>query len=203
MPEAPAWLPNPDRRVRGEAMERRILAAGRTTLRRYSYERTRVDDIVEQAGISHGAFYLYFRNKEDLLHRMAVECAAKLRELTADLDAMPKPAEPEAFRAWIAAFVATYYDDGPVIRTWLDNRDADPLMQSLANQSLGPLTKALARAVDPATAEAVGHDIAGLSMLALLERLSSYFADIDIDAVTETANRLLVAATAAPERAGT
>lgn len=199
MPDAPAWLPNPDRPVRGEAMMRRILAAGRTTLRRYGYERARVDDIVEAACISHGAFYLYFRSKEDLLHRMAIECAAKLRQLTLDLNAMPRPVEPDNFRAWVAAWVAVYYDEGPVIRVWLDNRDADPLMQSLANEALGPLTQALARVVDPQTAQAVGDDIAGLSMLALLERLSSYFADIDIDVVTKTASRLLFAATIAPE----
>lgn len=177
------------------------MTAGRTTLRRYSYERARVDDIVEEAGISHGAFYLYFRNKEDLLHRMAVECAATLRHLTAELDAMPRPVQPEVFRAWVEAFVEAYHDDGPVIRVWLDNRDADPLMQSLANESLGPLTRALAAVVDPHTSQVVGADIAGLSMLALLERLSSYFVDIDLDAVTDTASRLMYAATAPAEPA--
>jgi AcrR family transcriptional regulator len=176
-------------------MVRRILEAGRTTFRRYSYEGARVDDIVEQAGISHGAFYLYFRNKEDLLHRMAVECGARLRALTADLESLPRPVQFDDLRDWVGRFVVAYHDDGPVIRVWLDNRDADPLMQSLANYTLGPLTDALARLVAPETAAAVGDPMAGLSMLSLLERLCSYFADAGHDLVIETASPLLFAAT--------
>jgi AcrR family transcriptional regulator len=215
MPELPAWLPavsddeggtGSARRVRGDEMVRKILDAGRVTFRANSYEGARVDDIVHAAGISHGAFYLYFRNKEDLLRRMAVECAARLQQLAGDLDAMPRPIQPEPFAAWIDAFVSLYHDDGPVIRVWLDNRDMDPLMQALANDSLGPLTRALAAIVDPATAEEVGSPIAGLAMLSMLERFSSYFATIDPTVVTGTTTRLLfattVGATSAPS-AGT
>ena len=195
MPETPAWLPDSSRRGRSEEMVRRILDAGRATFRTLSYEGARVDDIVKEAGISHGAFYLYFRNKEDLLHRVAVECAAALRELAADLEAMPRPITEPAFREWIDRFVATYHADGPVIRVWMDNKDADPLMQALANDALGPLTQALAHVVDAETAERAGDQLAGLAMLSLLERLSSYFVTIDPHAVSLTSTRLLFAAT--------
>jgi AcrR family transcriptional regulator len=205
----PAWLPSSDRaadgaagrprRIRGEDMERRILEAGRVTFRKYSYEGARVDDIVERAGVSHGAFYRYFRNKEDLLHRMAVECGARLRLLTAELNAMPRPVDRDEFGEWVSRFVAAYHEDGPVIRVWMDNRDADPLMQALASDSLGPLARALAAVVDPDTVTAVGESMAGLGMLALLERLNSYFADMDHDVVATPATRLLFAATVHPE----
>ena len=122
----------------------RILEAGRACFRIYGYSGARVDDIVEIAGISHGAFYLYFRNKEELLHRMAVDCAERLRELTAELAGLARPLTRDALNQWVANFVAVYHEDGPVIRVWLDNRDPDPLMQSLANDSLGPLAAALA-----------------------------------------------------------
>jgi AcrR family transcriptional regulator len=209
MPDLPAWLPSTPatevtslsgaRRARGEEMERRILDAGRVTFRKYGHERARVDDIVEQAGVSHGAFYRYFRNKEDLLHRMAVECAARLRVLTAELDSMRRPVDQEEFGGWIKRFGAAYQDDGPVIRVWMDNRDTDPLMQALANDSLGPLAAALARLADPAISAAAGEAMTGLGMLSLLERLNSYFADIDHDAVTATATRLLFGATVHPD----
>jgi AcrR family transcriptional regulator len=180
-------------------MERRILEAGRVTFRRYSYEGTRVDDIVEQAGVSHGAFYRYFRNKEDLLHRMAVECGARLTLLTDELVAMPRPVDRDEFGDWVTRFVAAYHEDGPVIRVWMDNRDADPLMQALANESLGPLARALAGLVEPGTAAVVGESMTGVGMLAMLERLNSYFADIDHGLVATTATRLLFAATVHPE----
>lgn len=201
MAELPTWLPNDGTSGQAETTPQRIMAAGRTTFRTYSYDRARVDDIVALAGISHGAFYRYFRNKEDLLRAMAVECATKLQALTAELEAMPRPVTREAIRAWIEKFVGIYHDDGPVIRVWLDNRDVDPLMQALANDALGPLTSALAGVVDAPTAAAIGAEFAGFGMLSLLERLSSYFVDIDPALVTETATRLMFAATVAAEPA--
>jgi AcrR family transcriptional regulator len=176
-------------------MERRILEAGRITFRKYSYEGARVDDIVEHAGVSHGAFYRYFRNKEDLLHRMAVDCGARLAVLTAELTSMRRPVDRDEFADWVTRFVAAYHEDGPVIRVWMDNRDADPLMQALASDSLGPLARALAGLVDPETASAVGESMTGVGMLAMLERLNSYFADLDHGLVAATATRLLFAAT--------
>ena len=205
MPDAPAWMPSPEatdngvRRTRGEEMERRIVEAARITFRRLSYEAARVDDIVEQAGVAHGAFYRYFRNKEDLLHRLAVECASRVQALTADLEAMPRPIQAGDLARWVGQFGAVYREDGPVIRVWMDNRDSDPLMQALASDSLGPLAAALASLVEPATAAAVGAETAGLGMLALLERLNSYFAAANHDAVAATASRLLFAATVHPD----
>jgi AcrR family transcriptional regulator len=197
MPDAPAWLPQ--RRVRGEDTLRRILDAGRECFARLGYARARVDDIVEVAGVSHGSFYVYFRNKEDLLHRLAVECGAVLRELTAELEAMPRPIDREALRDWVARFVAAYQLDGPVIQIWLDNRDADPLMQELANSSLGPLSDALGRMVAPELADALDPGLAGVGLLSLLERLSSYLRDAPQDLAAQTAAHLIYATTLASD----
>ena len=38
------------------------------------FHAARVDDIVRSARTSHGTFYLYFTNKEDLLRALATEC---------------------------------------------------------------------------------------------------------------------------------
>lgn len=175
----------------------RIVDAGRTCFRTYGYSGTRVDDIVAVAGISHGAFYLYFRNKEELLHRMAVDSADHVRQLTAELSELPRPVDRDLLEAWVAKFVAIYHDDGPVIRVWLDNRDPDPLMQSLANDSLGPLAAALADLVDPGLVAAMDQRLTGLGLLSLLERLSSYLRDVPQDLAAATAAQLMFA-TAVP-----
>ena len=173
---------------------RRILEAGRECFRRYGYPAARIDDIVAIAGTSHGAFYLYFRNKEDLLHRLAVECGVRLRELAAELEALPRPLDADQLEQWVAGFVALYQQDGPVIRIWLDNRDADPLMQALANESLGPISRALADVIDPSLE--LDTRMAGLGLLAMLERLSSYLRDDVPEALaTATAARLIFATT--------
>jgi AcrR family transcriptional regulator len=202
VPDSPAWIPPADAdarapRSRAEETVQRILEAGRSCFRIYGYTGSRVDDIVEVAGISHGAFYVYFRNKEELLHRMAVECADHVRMLTAELSGLPRPLKRDALEAWVARFVAIYHDDGPVIRVWLDNRDPDPLMQSLANDSLGPLAAALADLVDPGLAAAMDERLTGLGLLSLLERLSSYLRDVPQDLAAATATQLMFA-TAVP-----
>jgi AcrR family transcriptional regulator len=202
MAQPPAWLPARDRdapragRGRGEDTLRRILAAGRECFRTYGYAAARIDDIVAVAGTSHGAFYLYFRNKEDLLHRLAVGCAERLRELTAALVALPRPIVAADLESWVADFVAAYHDDGPVIRVWLDNRDPDPLMQALASEALGPLASALAAIIDPSLSSRLDDRVAGLGMLAMLERLSSYLRDdVPVDVAVATAARLIFATT--------
>ena len=172
----------------------RILDAARTCFRIYGYSGSRVDDIVEVAGISHGAFYLYFRNKEELLHRMAVECAERMRQLTAELTGLYRPLDRQRLEDWVAKFVAIYHDDGPVIRVWLDNRDPDPLMQALGNDSLGPLAAALADLVDPGLVAATDERLTGLGLLSLLERLSSYLRDVPQDLAAATAAQLMFAA---------
>ena len=94
----------------------------------------------------------------------------------------------------MAGFVALYQQDGPVIRIWLDNRDADPLMQALANESLGPISRALADVIDPSLE--LDTRMAGLGLLAMLERLSSYLRDDVPEALaTATAARLIFATT--------
>ncbi|HVY10466.1 MAG TPA: TetR/AcrR family transcriptional regulator [Mycobacteriales bacterium] len=206
MPEPPAWLPAIDAasvrgtRARGEDTDRRILDAGRECFRRYGYAAVRIDDIVELAGTSHGSFYLYFRNKEDLFRRLAVECSLRLRELTAALERLPRPLDAQSLEGWVAGFVAMYQQDGPVIRVWLDNRDSDPLMLSLANDALGPLAAALAAIIDPHLASRLDQRMAGLGLLSMLERLSSYLRDdVPEDVATATAARLIFATTVASD----
>jgi AcrR family transcriptional regulator len=205
VPEPPKWVaagaatPARVTRGRGEETVRRILEAGRECFRRYGYAAARIDDIVAVAGTSHGAFYLYFRNKDDLLRRLAVDCGAQLRELAVELDSLPRPVRQADLETWVARFVALYQQDGPVIRIWLDNRDADPLMQALANDSLGPLARALNSVIDPSLATNVDDGIAGLGLLSMLERLSSYLRDdVPEPEAIATAARLIFATTLSP-----
>lgn len=62
-------------RAQGKRTMQRLLDAGLEVFSTRGYHATRVDDIVRVARTSHGTFYLYFANKEDLLRALAVECA--------------------------------------------------------------------------------------------------------------------------------
>lgn len=61
---------------------REILAAARKVIGRFGFEGTTIDRVAEEAQIAKGTVYLYFTNKEDLLHNAVVE---GLRELTCEL----------------------------------------------------------------------------------------------------------------------
>ena len=50
--------------------KQRILEAASKHFQTASYARTRVDDICEMAGISKGAFYLYFQTKEEMMEEL-------------------------------------------------------------------------------------------------------------------------------------
>jgi len=71
-------------------------------------------------------------------------------------------------------------------------------MQALANDSLGPLAAALADVVEPGLAGRLDERMAGLGLLSMLERLSSYLRDdIPEQLATTTAARLIFATTVA------
>src|SRR6266581_233794 len=60
--------PAQDRELRAQGRQtvRRLLEAGLAEFDQRGFQAVRVDDIVRRARTSHGTFYLYFANKEDL-----------------------------------------------------------------------------------------------------------------------------------------
>ena len=65
VPGTPAQ--NRELRAQGRKTMRRLLDAGMRVFAERGFHAARVDDIVRAARTSHGTFYLYFANKEDLL----------------------------------------------------------------------------------------------------------------------------------------
>ena len=60
------------KRKKSEETRLRIIEAGRETFMRKGYHDTRVSEIIARTGLGHGTFWLYFRDKEELL-RVLVE----------------------------------------------------------------------------------------------------------------------------------
>src|SRR6476619_4944936 len=72
-------------RAQGRKTMRRLLDAGMRVFADRGFHAARVDDIVRAARTSHGTFYLYFTNKEDLLRALATECAQEMDALAGGL----------------------------------------------------------------------------------------------------------------------
>ncbi len=158
-------------RAQGRKTRRRLAEAGLRVFARRGYHQTRVDDIVRAARTSHGTFYLYFSNKEDLLRELAVECADAIEELAGRVPAVPPSPEGEAaLRGFLAEFLAVYAHYGVVIRAWMENQVADRQVDALGVHAFTHIARALAARMQEVGAAADEMTVA--SLMAMLERTS-------------------------------
>jgi AcrR family transcriptional regulator len=152
-------------RPRGEKTRQRLLDAGASVLPARGYHDTRVDDIVEAAGVSHGTFYRYFEHKDDFFRVLAESAATRMIEL---LDGLRPDADVDELRGWLRDWFTTYEGNGGVISTWQEmqtNEELAAFSQQVAASVLTRLVRVLERRGfgDP-TVDAI-------TFLALIERL--------------------------------
>jgi TetR/AcrR family transcriptional regulator, repressor for uid operon len=61
-------------------VKEKIVQAALTTFSKYGYDKTRMDDIAENAKISKGTLYLYFKSKEKLFYAISENSINELKE---------------------------------------------------------------------------------------------------------------------------
>ncbi len=61
--------------------ERRILDSAARLIEHYGYDKTTVDEIAKEAGVSKGAIYLHFKSKEDLFEALLMRESERIAEL--------------------------------------------------------------------------------------------------------------------------
>ncbi len=95
----------------------RLLEAGLAEFDERGFQAVRVDDIVRRARTSHGTFYLYFANKDDLFKALLRDALDDMGVIT---DAFPvvtrNDAGRTALRQWVHSFCETYAAHAAVIR---------------------------------------------------------------------------------------
>jgi AcrR family transcriptional regulator len=176
-PRARTGLPAQSRelRTRGKLTMRKLLAAGSDVFARKGYFATRVDDIVKVANISHGTFYLYFANKEDLFRALAGEVADDMRALAEDLG--PFRPGPEGFtelRDWISRLSDVYEAHGPVIRAWTEAEIGGSEVGRLGTDVLSQFTRVFSQRISDLAPPDLDVAVASLALVAMLERLNYY-----------------------------
>jgi AcrR family transcriptional regulator len=165
------------------------------------FHAARVDDIVRAARTSHGTFYLYFTNKEDLLRALATECGLEMSALAETLGPVGRGEAGYAeLRAFLGRFFATYRRYGPVIRAWMEGHVEDRAVSALGVRSFTEIATALGRRMSEAGAAADDASISAL--MALLERFAYFLVsrrlefdgDTTLDTVTHIVHRGFFAA---------
>jgi AcrR family transcriptional regulator len=169
-------------RSQGKQTMAKLLDAGLEVLTERGYHAARVDDIVRMADTSHGTFYLYFANKEDLFRALATECAEEMTTLAATLGPItPDAAGREELARWLAQFVATYRRYGAVVRAWMEDQVVDQALVRVGLKAFATINENLRRRLDEADPAHLGdHDAATAAMLAMVERLAYFTSSRDL-----------------------
>lgn len=161
---------------------RKLLDAGIQVFARRGYHAARVDDIVKAARTSHGTFYLYFANKEDLFQALVADVAEELAALRDSLGPVtPDDAGLAKLRAWLDRFAAMYEHYGPIIRTWTEAEVGTSDVGRLGTDVIGELAGALTEATTGGAAE-LDPTIASMALIAMVERLNYFVLSGQIDA---------------------
>lgn len=150
----------------------KLLDAGREIVAKQGSQSARIDDVVAQAGLSHGTFYLYFTDKDDLLRALAEECVSEVVDLAASLGPVDRgEAGLAELRAWVGQFVAIYRRWGAVIRVFMEQRNIDRRLMKRGAGAFGQIRSSLVeRLEDNGAAER--SELAAAALLAMVERYS-------------------------------
>jgi AcrR family transcriptional regulator len=198
-PDRTPGLPASERELRSQGKQTmaKLLDAGLLVLTQRGYHAARVDDVVRVAEMSHGTFYLYFANKEDLFRALASECAAEMTALAGALGPItPDAAGREELAQWLRRFVETYRRYGAVIRGWAEQQVVDRELVRLGLKAFAAINTALVERVQEANPRHL-HDAtqATAAMIAMVERLAYFSSSRDLgfddDAVVETLTAML------------
>jgi AcrR family transcriptional regulator len=181
-------------RPQGRKTMRRLLDAGMRVFGERGFHTARVDDIVRAARTSHGTFYLYFSNKEDLLRALAVECAREMDALADGLGPItPDDDGAVELRRFLSGFLTTYRRYGPIIRAWMEGNVEDRAVSLLGVRAFTDIATELGRRMRESGAP--GDDASVAALMAMLERVAYFLVsrrlEFDADRMLDTLTPLV------------
>jgi AcrR family transcriptional regulator len=193
---APAGTPAAARELRAQGRKtmRKLLDAGMRVFAERGYHAARVDDIVRAARTSHGTFYLYFANKEELLRALAIQCAQEMGALAGGLGVVTgDEAGAAELRRFLETFFSTYARFGPVLRAWMEGNVEDRETSRLGVVAFTDIATALGERMRDAGANGDAASVSAL--MALLERFAYFLVsrqlEFDSDVLFDTVTRIV------------
>ena len=160
-----------------------LLHVGQDVIVSRGYHGTRVDDVVAAADVSHGAFYRYFDNKDDLVRIVAVRA---LQAVSAALADAPDLGDRAALRRWLRRYHTVHSAKGAMIRVWVEAVD-DPLRDDRAAVIDWGRWQMASRLGDRAFGD---DDVDGIILLAIVEAFGSQPREqVEIDAAVHVIER--------------
>src|SRR5215813_11266727 len=176
--------------AQGRQTVRRLLEAGLAEFDERGFQAVRVDDVVRRAKTSHGTFYLYFANKDDLFRTLLRDA---LRDMETITDEFPVVTSNDggraALRRWIESFTDTYAAHATVIRILSQAEIVGEQVYGDGLRLLFRLSEAIAQGMtvasagqhtDQPTKDSAQHaELTALACLMMLERIN-YLLSVDV-----------------------
>jgi AcrR family transcriptional regulator len=101
----------------GQKTVRKLLEAGLAEFDEKGFTAVRVDDVVSRAEISHGTFYLYFSNKDDLFKTLLQDALDDMKTVGDEFPVVTRNESGKtALRNWVHRFCDVYAAHASVIR---------------------------------------------------------------------------------------
>jgi len=160
-------------RSQGRQTMRNLLDAAMEAIDERGYHSTRVKDVVDIANTSHGTFYLYFSNKEDLIRALTIEATGEASSLYAVTEAGSSLdiESWDSLRQWIGDYSALWSRYAPLFRSWTDLASIDPVVGDQNRRMVTAHIDAMASRI--ASAGPTGDldpEVAGMAVIAMLDR---------------------------------
>jgi AcrR family transcriptional regulator len=180
-PSLGGGAPAQDRELRAQGRQtvQTLLEAGLAEFDENGFQAVRVDDIVRRAKTSHGTFYLYFANKEDLFNSLLSDA---LIDMSALVDEFPVVTRNDggraALRKWVSAFCDTYAAHASVIRILSQAEIVGEEVFGDGLQVMFRLSEAITQGMTAAARNdgsepPEGHaELTGVALLMMLERIN-------------------------------
>ena len=155
--------------------------------------------MVKEADTSHGTFYLYFSNKEELFGALVGEVAEQMCELAGDLPELRGDDARSQLRAWLARFADLHGEYGSVIRAWSDAEIAGGDLGTLGYETLSEFTHRIEARIATTAPPEIDPAVAALAVIAMVERSLFYVASdqtgVPLDTMLDTLAALIIAGT--------
>jgi AcrR family transcriptional regulator len=166
---------------------RRLLDAAMEAIDERGYHSTRVKDVVDIANTSHGTFYLYFSNKEDLVRALTIRATSEATRLYGAVTEAGNALDIQSWdnlRQWIGDYSALWSRYAPLFRSWIDLAAVDRSVVDQTRTMVAAHIDAMASRISSLGPRGdLDPGVAGLAVIAMLDRfhLMSEFMDAPVD----------------------
>jgi AcrR family transcriptional regulator len=187
--------PPPELTSTGRRTWEALMEAGRRAFVERGFHRTRVDDVVEAAGVSRAAFYRYFENKDQLARILTARAMQTVSRVLAELPGSAVnggSAGRRALRGWLRRYGVTQAHEAAMLRVWVDAALQDAALRASSAAALDWGRRALVPLLE---GRAFGGDVdtEGVVLVALLSSFGARERDpVEIGAAAHVIERGLL-----------